>query len=349
MAEDTKDKIDDTDDALIDDDAADESAMDDGPKRSSNWKETVVFDEEDDKPSLSVPVAIAIAVACAVVGLLVGKFALGGGSSKSASSVSTSAAVSSGETVDALGVASVGEGDLDSAIATYTYNGDTYELTIREAIESASSLDSAKLEDGTYTVPSADTVINKVRTDILTRTCEEQGLTVSDEELDDYTYQMTQMTDYSQIASALGVTEDQAKALLRQSAQTDKLKEKVLGTSSLSAPTQPTSPEEGQESTPTAEYAQYIIGLAGDEWDSDSGTWKDSSGEYASALSSYDVTSDSATYEAATAAYQVAYTKYQTEMTTLNTEWSAYINEIMEGCAVSVGTLGISTSTSTSY
>ncbi len=60
------------------------------------------------------------------------------------------------------GRTTLSEGELNTPIASYTYNGQTKEVTAREVIENTSGLDAAKQSDGTYAVPPADSKINAI-------------------------------------------------------------------------------------------------------------------------------------------------------------------------------------------
>ncbi len=61
------------------------------------------------------------------------------------------------------GRTTLSEGELNTPIASYTYNGQTKEVTAREVIENTSGLDAAKQSDGTYAVPAADKIIDAVK------------------------------------------------------------------------------------------------------------------------------------------------------------------------------------------
>ena len=76
-------------------------------------------------------------------------------------------------------------------------------------------------------------------------------------------------SDYDTMAKQYGVSKDQAKQIVRQSATLQKLYKKKVGDSSASMPTAPTEPADGNEETASKDYADYIINLAGDEWDSE--------------------------------------------------------------------------------
>lgn len=99
-------------------------------------------EKKPSKPARTVPLVATIvaAVVCLVLGGVVGHFCFNGTSS--------------------LGSQTLQEADLDTVVARYTYNGQTYEITAKNVITQSSSLDSAANDDGSYTVPTADNIID---------------------------------------------------------------------------------------------------------------------------------------------------------------------------------------------
>lgn len=297
-------------------------------KKDEGGKAAHKADSEKTKKSRSgAGLAIVCAIVALAVGLGIGYFVFGGGTGGAGSS----------SVVE--GVTTVSEDDLDSAMATYTYNGTTTEVTVREVIESMSSLDASLNDDGTYTVPSADGVLSYVRSAIVEQAADDAGIEISDEELDAYAESILGSSDYDSIASSYGMEADAVKELILQSAKMEQLREQVVTTESMEAPYAPTEPEDGDEQTASEEYAQYIIDLAGDEWDSEANGWAAEDGPYATALADYTVTNDSATYEAATAAYYVAYQLYSENQTEISTEWTEYVNSLLCNATITISTL----------
>ena len=98
-------------------------------------------------------------------------------------------------------------------------------------------------------------------------------------------------------------------------------------------------PEEGAEDEPTADYAQYVIDLLGDEWDSDANDWARTDGTYYATLSGYEISNDAATYAAASAAYSVASSAYQDVTTQVQEEWSAYTDSLLSRATIQLGSL----------
>lgn len=270
-----------------------------------------------------MPVLIVAVVVALVAGGLVGHFAFGG---------SSASATFSGKTT-------IAEGDLDKTVGTFTYDGKTETVSARDAIQSQATLDSVKQDDGTYTMPSADAVLSVARNRIVSKVAEEQGVTVSDDDISSYAEQMVGTSDIATIASNYNMDEDQAKEIIRQSATMYKLKEKVVSTQAGTQPTAPTTPEDGNQDTASADYWTYITGLLGDEWDSTNNKWARQDGPYYEALSSETFDGETATYAQAQKAYYVAYQQYSSNSTAASTEWSNYLNGILSSAAITLNTL----------
>ena len=264
--------------------------------------------------TFGLPVLIGSAVAALAIGVVVGHFALGG--------------LGAGN-----GKTTLAESDLDSAVATYTIDGKSNKITAREAIESTTTLDAAKNDDGTYAVPSADTILSCARNRILTAQVEAEGITVSDDDMKAYAKETMGSDDIETIASQYGMEKDAAEKLLKEAAGVKKLYEKIVDTDSLTAPT---APEEGKTE---AEYGKYIVGLLGDEWDAKKDTWAKTDGDYYSALGEQKFSSKSATYDQANAAYYVAYQKYSTEYSSASAKWTTYVNERLSKASIQINTL----------
>ena len=273
--------------------------------------------------TVRMPVVAASVVIALIVGVLLGHFVLGG---------SLGAAFS--------GKTSVGEGDLDKVIATYTYKGKTADVTVRDAIESQSSLDAVKDADGNYTLPNADSALAVARNKILAQVAEDEGITVSDDELSSYAEQIIGSSDISAIASQYGLTENQTKDIVRQSAVMYKLKQQVCTSDAGDMPTAPDAPADDAQDTATAEYGAYIVSLLGDEWDSTNNTWARTDGPYYDALKDETWSPDSATYAQAQEAYSVAYQQYAQNASSASTEWTNYVNGILSSASIQIATLG---------
>ena len=226
---------------------------------------------------------------------------------------------------------------LDEAVASYTYNGAKHDITAREAIESQYSIDSVKTDDDKYTAPSADTILSYVRNQILLSDAESQGITVSAKEMKKYAKDTIGTSSYKSMAKQYGVTKSQAKEIVKQSCILQKLYSKVVPSTS-SMPEAPSEPADQNNQTDEEKksYADYIIKLAGDEWDSSKGTWKSSKGTYAQAFKDSEFTADSATYEQAMTAYYTAYQQYSNESSSASSKWNAYANKLYANANISI-------------
>ncbi len=279
--------------------------------------------------ALGVPAWIGIAAASLVLGLLIGRFALGGGSGMSPA---TGGVALGGQTA-------VAEDHLDDVFATYVYNGETQTITVREVIEQNGAIESAKDEEGNYTLPSAEYALNVARTNILNKEVESRDITVSDEDVTAYAEQALGTSDYEAIASAYGMDAEEVESLIVENCKLDALRKEVIGGEMPEMPEAPAAPEEGAEDQQTKEYADYIITLVGDEWDSKTGAWADDASAYATALADSEFTADGASYNDAQTAYYVAYQKYSEAQNDMSVKWTDYLNGLLSNASIQVGTL----------
>ena len=69
--------------------------------------------------------------------------------------------------------------ELSCVVGTYTYNGETFDITAREAIEGTQSLSYSLNADGTYDAPSSDMVLAYARNQVLAQIAADAGITAS--------------------------------------------------------------------------------------------------------------------------------------------------------------------------
>lgn len=302
---------------------------------------------------LSMGAWLGITVAALVIGLLIGSFALGG-------------AAGAGS---ALNKSSLTEGELDTVVATYSKDGNKSNITAREVIEMTSSLEASKDEEGNYSVPSADNILYAVRNTIAIKEAENRGINPTDEDLLNYAEEtLGQTPDFEAIATANNIDVDTVKKLLADSYRIHELQVQVGGDMTATEPEYPTEPEytttktvtdettgeeteeslsdeEIQAAQETAyneskkEYAEYIIALAGDEWDAENNKWASEDGPYAKALASYEVTNDGASFLAAYAAYQVAYSAYSDAQSAYYSQITDYLGQLYSNSSITILTL----------
>ena len=296
-------------------DAADENLM----PQEQDEDDDILGSDEDDRASKHKKTMIAAFVVAVVIAAVIGFFIGNGGFGGKGA-----------------GSATLTEDQLDSTVASYSYNGKKSDITAREAIESQYSLDTVKDDDGNYTAPSADVILSYVRNQILLDAAEDEGITVSSKEMKQYAEDSIGTSDYKTMATQYGVSKDQAKQIVSQSATLQKLYKKKVGDSSASMPTAPTEPADGNEETASKDYADYIIKLAGDEWDSEKGTWKDADSTYAKAFADDAFTADSATYKQAMTAYYTAYQQYSSQASSASSKWPEYANGLDAKANISI-------------
>lgn len=307
--------------------------------------------QEPERMGFGLPVLIGSAVAALAIGLLAGRFLLGGGAP---------AATASPEAL--AGKTSVTESELDTPMATYTYNGEAHNVTVRDVILGNSSLTAAMDAEGNYYVPSADSVLAVVRNQIIETEAQSRNITVTDEELAAYSETTLGTSDYASIAASYGMDEASVVALLRNSAVMSRLRDEVVGAAvNTTMPEAPVAPEESYESqlqyneetgeeewvdvpvdanqVTSPDYAAYIINLAGAEWDGAAGTWASFDGPFAQALANYEIYPDSATYEAAQTAYYVAYQLYSQSMSNSASAWTSFVNGLLSNANITISTL----------
>ena len=240
---------------------------------------------------------------------------------------------------DLAGRTSVGESELDSVLGTYVFDGERISVTIRDAILESTTLEAARNSDGTYDVPSVDTVLSIARNHVLAADAEEKGITASEEDAVAYAQETLGTSDFAQIAAGYSMDVEQVRELMTRSAQLAKLRTQVVTTKPVAEPVAPEAPEAGKEDEPSVRYATYIMGLIGDEWDANANTWAREDGPFREQLKDYTISNDAATYAAAQAAYYVAYTQYSQVQQQVSTEWTDYVNQLLADVPVELVTL----------
>lgn len=227
------------------------------------------------------------------------------------------------------GSATLTEGQLDAPVASFNFNGATTKISARDAIESQYSLDAVKGADGTYPAPSGEMILGYARNKILVSEAESRGLSVSDDQLKEYAEGRLGTSDFKAIAENYGVNEDQAKQIVRDNALVGQLYEQIVPKASEApAPEAPVQPADGNTTAPTKDYAEYIIGLLGKNWDSEKGAWANEDNEFFSALKGSTFTPEGASYEDAQTAFYVAYELYASQAQEANKAWTLFANDL---------------------
>jgi hypothetical protein len=233
----------------------------------------------------------------------------------------------------------VTEDELNAALGSYRHDGQNVTVTVREAIEETSSLDAVKNDDGTYDVPSADTLLSIARNRILLADAYDRGLEATEEDTMAYAQETLGTQDVAMIAANYNMGGDQALRHLQEAALLKKLKETVVTAEDPVAPEPPVAQVEGAEDVMDPRYAQYIIALAGEEWDAAANQWATDDGAFRTRLRDYTVSNDGATYSAALAAYEEAYARYATSLRKTSSEWTSYVNGLLSQSSIELSTL----------
>lgn len=281
-------------DASAEDAAAEDANADDSPKVPGG------------RHKLYIAIAVIAVIVAAILGYVIGSDTFG---------------------PKGVGSATLTEDQLDSVVATWTLDGATNKITARQAIESQYSLDTVKDENGTYPTPTADVILAYARNQVLLKEAEKRDVKIDDKELAAAAEDTLGTSDFSTIASQYQVTEDQAKEIVRQQVTIQKLY-KTIVKDAPTAPAAPEEPENGDSAAVSAEYAAYIIDLAGKEWDKEAGTWASPDGTYATALAGEEFTADSASYAQAQKAYAAAYQDYAKHAADSNQSWTECVNTL---------------------
>ncbi len=239
------------------------------------------------------------------------------------------------------GKVAITDEELDSIVGSYLVDGKPHEITARQALEATASLESQRNEDGSYPMPSAETVLNVARNQLLQRAVADEGIEVSEEQIEAYRQQVFGSEDVATLAANYSMTEDQFHQMLAEGAAVEQLYEKVTGAGAkvggeASVPELPPLPAEGEQDTPTSEYGAYIVGLLGENWDTTTDTWANHDNPYYDAMADDVFSIEGATYDQAMEAYYVAY-EVGSEANAEGLEaWDAYMTELLASAQVTI-------------
>ena len=219
----------------------------------------------------------------------------------------------------------IDEGQLDSPVASYTFNGKQENISARDVLSTQGPIEQAKTADGKYAAPSAEAIIDYTRTQVLLKEAEKEGISASDEEVQAFAKDQIGESDYDALAKTLGADKEQVEKMLKDSTILQKLAKEKQG-EQPEAPKPPTEPEKGKEDKATEAYAEYIIKLAGDQWNAEKGTWANEESPYKAALGDFD--GKKATYKQAEQAFQIAGQTYAMQASSGQDAWRTFINDI---------------------
>lgn len=234
-----------------------------------------------------------------------------------------------------VGSATLTEDQLDSTVASYSYNGKKSDITAREAIESQYSLDTVKDNDGNYTAPSADVILSYVRNQILLDAAEDEGITVSSKEMKKYAEDSIGTSDYKTMATQYGVSRirpSRSSASPRRCRSSTRRRRAIAPQacrpprpSLLTATRRPrarTTPTTSSTLPATSGIARRAL--------------KDADSTYAKAFADDAFTADSATYKQAMTAYYTAYQQYSSQASSASSKWTEYANGLYAKANISI-------------
>lgn len=223
----------------------------------------------------------------------------------------------------------------DDAIAAYRYHGKTYSITAQEV-----EISQYGVGQDSASEPTADSILSYSRNQILLTEAQSRGISINDEDLSNYAQTFFGTSDFSQIADQYGVDQNEAKEIVRQNAIMQALYEEVaLSDTGEKLPQMPKEPEDGNCDATSKDYADYIIQLAGSEWDKASGSWARTDGPYYDALKEEDFSKDEASYSQALLAYNVAYQQYTEAASSNNDKWYSFINDLYKNASIEIFSL----------
>lgn len=232
------------------------------------------------------------------------------------------------------------ESALDNTIVgSFTYDGKKIDVTARQAIEDSIGIEKAKLPDGKYAAPGADMVLAYARNYVMAKVIEQEGITVSDEEIQDYLKKSMGGATVDDLAKQYGLSKEQATKILKETVGSQKLQAKIVGQVNATEPQVPKAPAEGKEKEPTEEYAKYILGVLGNEWDTSTNTFKNPDSDYAKALADLNFDGKTATFEQAQQVYYVAYAQFTKVQGEGTKKWQEFYNSKLSGSSITINTL----------
>ena len=213
----------------------------------------------------------------------------------------------------------VSSDDLDQVVGTWTYDGQSHDVTAKDALSWQTATMSALNDDGTYDVPSASIVNSIAKNAVIVDLAEKAGLTASDEEIAAAATSLYGSDSISSIAQTYGLTEDIVRERLTAQVLTAKYKEQVTADTNVDA-----APDVPDSSWSGAERASYVMKLAGDAWNTSKGAWADDTSEWASMVGDFD--GETATEDQAEAAFSIASNTYVEQNQAAQDAWDDAIN-----------------------
>jgi hypothetical protein len=234
--------------------------------------------------------------------------------------------------VNKIGNTTTDQNNFNQVVCTYTTPKGTKTITMGDAIKYQSG--GTTNAEGKYTVPSAESILALARNQILEETAKEAGITVTDDEINEYAKKTYSVNSIQEMAQTFGYEENQLKEMIKNAIVMEKLQEQKSGEISQ-PPAYPETPAD--QNAVTKENADAIIKYAGDNWKN--GAWANPDGDWAKAMKDQNFSADGADYAAVLAAYQVAYQEYSEKYSEQQAAWTDYVNTIYKDSTIALGTM----------
>lgn len=218
----------------------------------------------------------------------------------------------------------VSESELNAPFAFYYYHG-PHQITVKEVLEYFNEVDLAKTDDGMYYVPGSQDITSYVQDMVCLNKATEEGFTVNDAEANAAALYYNQTNDFSQIATNDDISEEDAKEDMQQHALFLKYECEQITSIADNGTVAPEVPSDADMETATPAYADYIKGLVGDAWNSETNAWSEDDITFSLYFKGNEFNGSEATYEQA----ELAYFLYCTDVLAQEESVSQAIGDMM--------------------
>ncbi len=226
-------------------------------------------------------------------------------------------------------------------VASWIYGDEQGTITLEDYMAEISAVLLVSDSDS-IDLPTAGELSYMTRVYIFADIAEEAGVVAPDDHVKAYI--SSNYGDYDSIVATGLVSEDVLLSYFRKELLFARYCYQYINTYSSSVETiaAPSAPsDESSYDTDTAEYASYIISLAGDEWDSSASEWIYTGTVYEALEGDFDGQSASY-YDAAAAYYACLYEAYDMADAAGFDAWNEYVGAILGSVQLTIYGLGLS-------
>lgn len=262
---------------------------------------------------------IAVGITSLVLGILLGHFVFNGSA-----------------TVTNVGTTTVNSQQTNEVIGTYRYHNASNGISIEDLVNAGYANQN---EDGTYSMPSTESVVAYARAQILRQCAKEANIEITDEDITKFAKDNFGVSTVDEMSELFNMTPEQVKSLVEDSLLETKYRESIVGETNT-APAMPDEVEEGGDTTAKSKkYLDYIAEVAGDKFDKKTAKWADKDSDLAKATADVTIDTDGASYDAAIAVYNQIYSDYATKQADLDAKFKEHMNDIYKDATIEVGTM----------